>query len=243
MAISWLDTVDGVERGRVDLYAESGSGLSLLDPSAAPGGRQAAAGDVNGDGRADLITRMFEFEDPEVNGGTVAVSLGTGTGFRQQILLTQDTAGIPGTGEEGDLFGAGLAVGDFNGDGRADVGIGAPGEDIGTVSNAGAFTIVYGSASGVTTTGSQQIGQNTAGVPGNAEKDDVFGTELSAADVTRDGKADLTVGSWGEDVTEGAVWLFPGAASGLTGTSSTAFNTTTLGISGRTAHLGDVILP
>ncbi|MBC6461593.1 FG-GAP-like repeat-containing protein [Actinomadura sp. HBU206391] len=243
LTASRQESIDGVMGGRVDLYAGSASGLTLLRSYAAEGGRAAAAGDINGDGRVDLVTRVFHFEDDEANGGTVAVNLGTGTGFRRQLLLTQDTAGVPGTGEEGDAFGADLAVGDFNGDGRADVGIGAPGEAIGTVNRAGAFTVLYGGSSGLTTTGAVQIGQNTSGVPGNAESGDLFGGELSAADITGDGKADLTVAARGEDTSEGAVWLFPGATSGLTGTGSTALNTTNLGITGRGAQLGDVILP
>jgi hypothetical protein len=243
LTVSWVDEVDGLPYGRVDLYQGTASGLSPLKTYAAAGGPEAIAADVNGDGKADLITRVHPVEGPEVNGGRVAVNLATGTGFRTQVTLSQETAGVPGTGEDGDLFGAAFAAGDLNGDGKADLAIGAPGEDIGTVGNAGAFTVLYGSGAGTTTQGATLFAQNTSGVPGTAEKNDAFGGGLSAANVTGDGKADLTVGAPQEDGTEGAVWIFRGAAGGIAATGVSAFNTGTLGISGRSAHIGDVLLP
>jgi FG-GAP repeat len=38
---------------------------------------------------------------------------------------------------------------DFNNDGAADLAVGVPGEDVGSISDAGAVNVLYGSASGL----------------------------------------------------------------------------------------------
>lgn len=243
LTASWVEGVDGIPSGRVDLYQGTGSGVALLKTYAAGGGPEATAGDVNGDGKADLITRLHPGEGPEVDGGRIVVSLSTGTGFRSQVTVSQETPGVPGTGEDGDLFGAALATGDLNGDGMADLAVGSPGEDIGTVAGAGAVTVLYGGRDGITTKGAKMFAQNTSGVPGTVEKNDAFGGGLSAANVAGDGRSDLAVGAPQENGTDGAVWIFRGTAAGITATAVSAFNEANLGLGGRSAHLGDVLLP
>src|SRR6185503_17557940 len=58
---------------------------------------------------------------------------------------------------------------DVNGNGYADLVVGAPGEALGTKTGAGQFHVLYSGASGVTGAGSVSISQDTAGVPGTAE--------------------------------------------------------------------------
>src|SRR5262249_39123758 len=64
---------------------------------------------------------------------------------------------------------SGIAKGDFNGDGFGDLAIGVPFEDTGGAVDAGAVIVIYGSASGLTTTdltrpASQFWSQNSPGV-------------------------------------------------------------------------------
>jgi len=63
---------------------------------------------------------------------------------------------VPDTYEQGDLFGAALASGDFNGNGYDDLAIGVPYEDVDSATDAGTVTVLYGSSSGLRAGGSQE---------------------------------------------------------------------------------------
>ena len=57
--------------------------------------------------------------------------------------------------------------------------------------------LLYGSAGGLTGSGSQLFFQGAGGVPGNLEAQDLFGSELSSGDFDNDGFGDLAVGGAG----------------------------------------------
>lgn len=225
---------------RLNVYPGSDGGVATTPAFSSTDVRTTslAAGDVDGDGKADLVAGV-----PSATGGEVRVFRGTASGVAPATVIDQDTAGVPGTQEPNDGFASSVAVGDVNGDGRADVAAGAPQEDIGAVADAGAATVLYGGPGGLTGTGAQQFSQNTAGVPGGAEQDDAFGGAVALADLNGDGKGDLTAGAPGENGTEGALYMFDGTASGATTTGVRAFGSDGLGVQGRSARLGGVILP
>ncbi|MGW1726671.1 FG-GAP-like repeat-containing protein [Streptomyces sp. NPDC002306] len=89
---------------------------------------------------------------------------------------------------------------DFDGDGYADVAVGAPGGKVNGRSGAGYFAVVYGMADGPDGVKRQVISQDRYGIPGAAEAGDRFGSDLTAADLDDDGFTDLVVGAPGEDV-------------------------------------------
>ncbi|MFC7309200.1 FG-GAP-like repeat-containing protein [Streptomyces monticola] len=201
-----------------------------------------ASGDFDGDGRNDLaLGECREIADENIDdpcgpeqfakGGGIHVHYASATGgsfgSRSQTL-NQDTAGVPGVAEDGDRFGAALAVADVNRDGRDDLIAGAPGEAIGSEAGAGAAWLLHGGARGLLDAGgaaaSVAWNQDTVGIPGVAEAGDTFGAALATGDYNTDGRPDVTVGSPGENASLGAVWLLPrGTAAG-----STAFSPRTL---------------
>ena len=109
-------------------------------------------------------------------------------------LITQNTAGVPGTAEAGDHFGASLAdnqlppVRTFK-----QVAIGAPGEDVGSARDAGSVTVLRRTDD--TTYPAVSLTQSTAGVAGSAESGDQFGSALAYRD-----DRTLAVGIPGEDL-------------------------------------------
>jgi FG-GAP repeat len=159
--------------------------LAWPRPASQPTAVQQDAGlraDFNQDGFADLaVGAAFEAVGSLGQAGVVTVLYGTangtsGTGSQQ---FTQ----VAGATEAGDLFGSALASGDFNQDGFADLAASAPGEDVGSTPDAGAVSVLYGSAAGLTVTGGRLFTQ--AG--GAIEREDRFGTALASPTSTMTG--------------------------------------------------------
>nr|BFE77733.1 hypothetical protein GCM10020093_003340 [Planobispora longispora] len=84
-----------------------------------------ATGDFDGDGRAEIAAGAPA--DTILKNGQGSVTV-LDVRRRRAVQLTQDSPWITGRAEAWDLFGAALATGDFNADGRADLAIGVPGE-------------------------------------------------------------------------------------------------------------------
>lgn len=178
-------------------------------------GAALAAGDFNGDGRTDLAIGAPDEGLEGVEGvgsvpraGAVAGLFGTSAGLSEtgNQQWHQDSPGVLDVAERGDRYGAALAADDFNGDARADLAIGAPGEGIedtqgsAMIPRAGAVGVLYGSAAGLGSAGNRQFHQDVPGVLGVAERSDLFGSALGRGDFDGDGFADLAIGVPDEDL-------------------------------------------
>jgi FG-GAP repeat len=89
---------------------------------------------------------------------------------------------------------------DFNGDGYDDMAVSAFGYEVDGVISAGAVSVIYGSAAGLTKLGNQLWTENSPGLGMVAEDGDLWGRALAAADFNADGFADLAVGDGNKDV-------------------------------------------
>ncbi|MEU5578306.1 FG-GAP-like repeat-containing protein [Streptomyces huasconensis] len=238
------ETSGGGYRTRSVLYR---GGTTPKPAGKVAGGYAATIADVDKDGFGDIVTGNFmEKSADEPNGGpggAVTVTYGSATGLstRTPVRITQDTAGVPGAAEKGDAFGWSLAAGDTNGDGYADIAVGAASESLGSAQKAGSVVVLRGAAGGLTGTGAKAFSQDTSGVPGTAETTDFFGGSVAFTDADGNGRAELAAGAYGENDGAGAVWLFKSASSGVTATGSKSVSGPGLGGPAGTSYFGDVL--
>lgn len=202
------------------------------------------SGDFNGDGKADVVVGAPGYSlTSKPAAGAVRVLYGSASGLgTTATVIHQDTSSVAGSAEAGDFCGAAVVSGKFNNDNFDDVAFGCPGEAVGSVQDAGAVVILYGSASGLTGTGSFLIDQDASGMAGTAAAGNWFGSALTSGDLDNNGIADLAIGSPGETVGglahAGAVSIVYGQTGGLSTTNSQNWTQDSSGIGG-VANAGD----
>jgi hypothetical protein len=174
--------------------------------------------------------------------GRVNVLYGSAAGLSAagDQLWSQNTRGIRGRSEHGDLFGAVLAAGHFTDGPYADLVVGVPGEDVGRIRDAGAAHIIYGSAAGLSARRSQLWTQNSSGIRGKAARLDAFGSSMASGRFAGRSRDDLAIGApggydgEGRSVGGGAVNVIYSSARGLVTRHNQLLTQESNGIPGRT---------
>jgi hypothetical protein len=244
-----------------DVLDHEDQGVNFVQPP----NRYGAAltvGDFDGDGFADLAIgspTSDTLSATSTSAGFVQVYYGSSSGWGLGIKpRTQqwDQVKLGGSNNSGDRFGSALAAGDFNGDGRADLAIGAPLKDVNGLSNVGEVYVIYGASTvGLSSAVHSPQGWLDIGLQAGAR----FGSSLTAWNFGRNEcsafgcgvmltTADLAIGSPYKSVDgisgAGAVTVLYGSVAnhGLTGLNANSLTASSIGFGSLAgAHFGSTV--
>lgn len=203
------------DEGRVFVFTGSSTGPSPIPAWTANGGQTgawfgysvASAGDVNGDGYADVIVGARLYDNLQVDEGRAFVYLGSSVGLGSVPAWT----GEPDQNRAS--YGSSVAsAGDVNSDGYDDVVVGAPDFDSPFNTDEGRAFLYLGSAAGPSA--------SPAWSAGSGRFSSAYGFSVaSAGDINGDRFADVIVGAPLFDNAgfpdEGRVFVYGGSAAGL----------------------------
>jgi FG-GAP repeat/FG-GAP-like repeat len=162
--------------------------------------------DINGDGYADFVVTAPARASAM---GSVYVYYGAAT--PQYAVAASNAPTVITGGATSRSFGTAIALGDINGDGYADLAVGAEQDN----SYQGAMWIFYGSGGGIPSQAASAT--SYAGIATG----DYYGGAVAIGDLNGDGYQDVVVGARERPGPTGEIYAYLGSASGLSVTKAT----------------------
>ncbi|MCP4963262.1 MAG: hypothetical protein GY925_28840, partial [Actinomycetia bacterium] len=212
---------------------------AVLDNSDWFGSSASAVGDIDGDGVVDLAVGAYLDDDGGSKRGAVYLLFLNADGTVKAEQKISDTAGgLTATLDNNDYFGYSVAgMGDIDGDGIADIAVGARFDDDGGTDR-GAVYVLFLNSDG-TVKAEQKISDSAGGLSTVIGNNDYLGSSVSmVGDLDGDGVADIAVGAYGDDdggASRGAVYVLFLNADGTVKTEQKISDT----VGGLSAVLGD----
>lgn len=220
--------------GKSDVFTSStvtSASTSRITAEAAANtlGNTMAAGDLNGDGYAEIVVGAPGNNDGGNTAGAVYIiygsssSLTSGTSSISSISSISTVAEITGEAIADNAGNGGLVISknSIDGDTYNDLLIGATGSDDGA-SNGGATYFVPGSA--IAYTGTTSLGSTSFTEFTNTTASTAMPSSLTTSDLNQDGYDDMVIGASAINSSEGTVYVIPGATS-LSGVTIAAADT------------------
>jgi hypothetical protein len=190
----------------------NGSGGALIVPDFDTFGYAIASlGDLDGDGVTDLaVGAPFDDTNGSYRGATYILLMNAGGSVKNSVKFASGVGGAPALANNSSFGSTVAAIGDLDGDGVMDLGVGAVGDESSGGFNRGAFYVLLLNANGTL----KQFTKIADGLGEGVSLTDTSYFGRSAAllgDLNGDGLNELAIGAPGDDVegsNRGAIYLF-----------------------------------